>query len=87
MSSKDYPGYDKIAAILAKETIESQVKNGAAWIGTPAEIAAQIAEYNERVGGFESASLQVNFNTVSYADAEASVKLFSEQVMPKFRAA
>ncbi len=43
MSSKDYPGYDKIAEILAKETIETQVKSGAAWIGTPDEIAAQIA--------------------------------------------
>ncbi|MGA3305602.1 MAG: LLM class flavin-dependent oxidoreductase [Stellaceae bacterium] len=87
MSSKDYPGYDKIAEILGKETIESQIKSGAAWIGTPDEIAAQIAAYNDRVGGFESASLQVNFNTVSYADAEASVRRFSEQVMPKFRAA
>lgn len=87
MSSKDYPGYDKIAEILAKETIETQVQSGAAWIGTPDEIAAQIAEYNDRVGGFESASLQVNFNTVSYADAEASVRRFSEAVMPKFRAA
>ena len=87
MSSKDYPGYEKISEILGKETIDSQVESGAAWIGTPDEIAAQIAAYHDRVGGFESASLQVNFNTVSCADAEASVRRFSEQVMPKFRAA
>jgi natural product biosynthesis luciferase-like monooxygenase protein len=84
-SSKDYPGYDKIIAELAKETIESQVESGGAWIGTPDEIAGQIARYNDLVGGFESASLQVNFNTLAYADAERSVRLFGEKVMPRFR--
>jgi alkanesulfonate monooxygenase SsuD/methylene tetrahydromethanopterin reductase-like flavin-dependent oxidoreductase (luciferase family) len=85
MSSADYPGYDKIIDMLSRETIESQVESGAAWIGTPAEIAEQIASYNERIGGFESASLQVNFNTLAYDDAERSVRLFSEKVMPRFR--
>jgi len=84
MSSKDYPGYDKIAEILAKETIDTQVKNGGAWIGSPAEIGDQIARYNDEVGGFESASLQVNFNDLSYDVAERSLRLFSEAVMPKF---
>jgi len=87
MSSKDYPGYDKISEILSKETIETQAKSGAAWIGTPDEIAAQIGEYHERVGGFESASLQINFNDLSYELAEGSMRLFSEKVMPRFRAA
>ena len=85
MSSKDYPGYDKIAEILAKETIESQVASGAAWVGSPASIAEQIRDYHDKVGGFESASLQVNFYDLPYPVAERSVRLFSEQVMPKFR--
>jgi alkanesulfonate monooxygenase SsuD/methylene tetrahydromethanopterin reductase-like flavin-dependent oxidoreductase (luciferase family) len=84
MSSKDYPGYDKIAEILAKETIDTQIKSGGAWIGSPAEIADQIARYNDEVGGFEVASLQVNFNDLSYDAAEQSVRLFSETVMPKY---
>jgi hypothetical protein len=29
----------------------------------------------------------VNFNTISLADAERSVRLFSEKVMPRFRTA
>ncbi len=87
MQSKDYPGYDKIIASLGRETIESQVKIGAAWIGTPDDIAEQIDAYRERVGGFESASLQVNFNTIPYEDAERSARLFGERVMPRFFAA
>jgi alkanesulfonate monooxygenase SsuD/methylene tetrahydromethanopterin reductase-like flavin-dependent oxidoreductase (luciferase family) len=84
MQSKDYPGYDKIIDILGKETIDTQVASGAAWIGTPDEIADQIALYRERIGPFESASLQVNFNDIGYADAERSVRLFGEKVMPRF---
>jgi alkanesulfonate monooxygenase SsuD/methylene tetrahydromethanopterin reductase-like flavin-dependent oxidoreductase (luciferase family) len=84
MQSKDYPGYDKIIDILSRETIETQVKSGAAWIGTPDDIAKQIADYSERIGGFESASLQVNFNTVPYEDAARSARLFAAKVMPPF---
>jgi alkanesulfonate monooxygenase SsuD/methylene tetrahydromethanopterin reductase-like flavin-dependent oxidoreductase (luciferase family) len=83
-TSKDYAGYDKMVTELSKETIDSQVASGAAWVGTPAEIADQIARYNDAIGGIESASLQVNFNTISYEDAERSVRLFSEKVLPRF---
>ncbi|HEX3970873.1 MAG TPA: LLM class flavin-dependent oxidoreductase [Stellaceae bacterium] len=84
MQSKDYPGYDKIIDILSRETIDTQVKSGAAWIGTPDDISKQIEDYFDRVGGFESASVQLNFNTVPYADAERSARLFAEKVMPRF---
>lgn len=86
-SSKDYPGYDKIIAALDKETWETQVEKGAAWVGTPDSIIKQIEDYQEMTGGFEIASLQVNFNTVSYEDALASMRLFSQKVMPHFQGA
>jgi hypothetical protein len=35
-------------------------------------------------GGFEHASLQVNFNTMPYAEALASMHLFARKVMPRF---
>jgi hypothetical protein len=38
-------------------------------------------------GGFEHASLQVNFNAMPYADALASMRLFAGEVMPRFAAA
>jgi natural product biosynthesis luciferase-like monooxygenase protein len=84
MESKDYPGYDKIIAALGRETIDTQVKSGAAWIGTPDDIAKQVEEYSARVGGFESASVQLNFNTVPYEHAQRSARLFAEKVMPRF---
>jgi natural product biosynthesis luciferase-like monooxygenase protein len=87
VKSKDYAGYDKMIEMLSKETIETQVESGAAWVGTPDDIANQIARYVEGMGGFESASLQVNFNTIGYDDAARSVRLFSEKVMPRFRSA
>ena len=36
------------------------------------------------VGGFEDASLQVNFNTILFEDAQRSVRLFGEEVVPRF---
>ena len=84
--SEDYKGYDKIIDMLDKETCESQVEKGAAWIGTPDDLVEQIKAYDIEVGGFEDASLQVNFNTISLEDAERSVRLFGADVMPHFAA-
>ena len=78
-SSADYGNYDKIITALKRETFESQVEAGAAWVGTPSELVDRIAAYDEAVGGIDDASLQVNFNDMSLADAEHSVRLFGEK--------
>ena len=83
-SSTDYKGYDKMIDALKRETFESQVEKGAAWVGTPEQLVDRIAGYAEAVGGIDDASLQVNFNDMSLADAERSVRLFGEEVMPHF---
>ena len=83
-ASKDYANYDKIIAQLKQENFDTQVDKGAAWVGTPDSIRKQIAEYQEQTGGFEIASLQVNFNTIAYEDALSSMRLFSKEVMPHF---
>jgi natural product biosynthesis luciferase-like monooxygenase protein len=83
-SSADYPGYDQVIAGLAKETYESQIAKGAAWIGTPEDIREQIAAYRRQVGDFEIASLQVNFNTIGFEDARRSVELFGRRVIEHF---
>ncbi len=82
--SKDYPDYGKLLSALAKETFESQVEKGGAWVGTPEEIRKSIDAYNEVTGGFDIASMQVNFHTISYEDALTSLRLFSREVMPHF---
>lgn len=83
-NSRDYLGYDKIIADLGKEDFDSQVAKGGAWVGSPERIGDQIASYSEQVGGFEIASLQVNFNDIDVGDAERSMRLFGEQVIPQF---
>ena len=82
-SSADYPGYDKIIAALAQENFETQVEKCAAWIGTPQRILETVASYRGQIGDFEIASLQVNFNDMAMADAEASMRLFGDKVLPR----
>lgn len=84
-ASDNYKGYGKMIEALDRETFESQVEKGAAWVGTPDALAEQIRAYDEEIGGFDDASMQVNFNDLSYDDAERSVKLFGEKVMPVFK--
>ena len=85
LNSKDYPNYDKIVATLASETFDTQMAKGVAWVGTPREIVQRVIAFNEEVGGFESASLQVNFNTITCEDALRSMRLFAREVMPAIR--
>jgi alkanesulfonate monooxygenase SsuD/methylene tetrahydromethanopterin reductase-like flavin-dependent oxidoreductase (luciferase family) len=82
-SSADYKGYDQVIAALARETFDTQVDKCAAWVGTPERILDTIATYQRQVGGFEIASLQVNFNDMPLAMAERSMHLFGEAVLPR----
>src|SRR5205814_9112718 len=82
-TSADYPGYDKIIAGLALETFETQVDKCAAWVGMPQRILDTVHSYRQQIGDFEIASLQVNFNDIALADAEASMRLFGEEVVPR----
>lgn len=84
MSSADYPGYDKVIAALRASHAAEQIASGGAWIGSPDEIAGTIARLQREFGGFEHASLQVNFNTMPYEAALASMRLFAREVMPRF---
>ena len=82
-TSADYPGYDKIIAMLARDDFDSQVAKCAAWVGTPQRILDTVATYRSQIGDFEIASLQVNFNDITLADARASMRLFGEAVLPR----
>jgi alkanesulfonate monooxygenase SsuD/methylene tetrahydromethanopterin reductase-like flavin-dependent oxidoreductase (luciferase family) len=84
MSSTDYPGYDKVIAALRASKAAEQISSGGAWIGSPDEIASTIALLQQEFGGFEHASLQINFNTMPYEAALASARLFAREVMPRF---
>jgi alkanesulfonate monooxygenase SsuD/methylene tetrahydromethanopterin reductase-like flavin-dependent oxidoreductase (luciferase family) len=81
-TSKDYANYGKMIEKLKDDRFESNVAGGSAWVGTPLQLIEQIRAYREQVGDFEQASLQVNFNTISYSDAKRSMELFAREVMP-----
>jgi len=84
LSSKDYPGYDKVIAKLKDASMESMVASGAAWIGSPREIIATIGGLARDYGQFEHASLQINFNVIPRDMALASLRLFGTEVLPHF---
>jgi alkanesulfonate monooxygenase SsuD/methylene tetrahydromethanopterin reductase-like flavin-dependent oxidoreductase (luciferase family) len=83
-TSQDYPGYDKIIAGLRASNAADQMATGAAWVGTPDEIARTVATMQADFGGFEHASLQVNFNLMPFDAAMRSMRLFAREVMPRF---
>ncbi len=85
-SSGDYPGYDAIIRGLKADTFESQLAQGAVWVGSPDSISEQIAAYVDAVGGFEVASMQVNFAGLPYEVATRSLDLFGREVLPRFSA-
>jgi len=86
VSSKDYPGYEKMIARLEKDNLESRVERGAAWVGSPERLRDVIADYQRKVGGFDIASLQINTKSLPFEKAAASMELFAREVIPHFTA-
>jgi alkanesulfonate monooxygenase SsuD/methylene tetrahydromethanopterin reductase-like flavin-dependent oxidoreductase (luciferase family) len=86
-ASSAYPGYPELIERLSKESFESQLEKGAAWVGDPDSIAEQVVRLWHETGGFDIASLQVNFNTLDADLAAASMRLFSQEVVPRVRRA
>ena len=86
-STKDYPGYDKMIEVLAREDVHSQRAKSAAFVGSPEEIRDMIADFARQVGGFDVASMQVNTKLLDVEKAKASMRLFARTVMPHFTGA
>ena len=84
-SSADYPGYAQMIAAMEKETFDSILAAGGAWVGTPDDILTQAKDYQQQIGGFEIASLQVNFATLAFSEAERSLQLFGKEVLPRIK--
>ncbi|MEK7216012.1 MAG: LLM class flavin-dependent oxidoreductase [Chloroflexota bacterium] len=86
VSSADYPGYAQMIAAIKRDSFDTVLAHGGAWVGSPREILEQARAYQAQVGGFEVASLQVNFATMAYDDARRSVELFAHEVLPALQA-
>ena len=83
--SKDYRGYRESMSKLKTVDLDQQIASGGAWIGSPERIADSIQKCVETIGPFEHASVQVNFASLSYRHALASLRLFCERVVPQFQ--
>ena len=83
-SSQDYPGYDGHMEKLRAANFDSLLNSGTIWVGTPEDVRQQVSGYAQEVGGFDMASLQVNFHLISASDAAASMRLFAQDVIPEF---
>jgi alkanesulfonate monooxygenase SsuD/methylene tetrahydromethanopterin reductase-like flavin-dependent oxidoreductase (luciferase family) len=82
LSSADYPGYDKMFAKIRELNTETQIASGSAWIGSPDEVRAEMHRSFERFGRYDHASLQINFNLLPLDKSLASLRLFTNEVMP-----
>jgi alkanesulfonate monooxygenase SsuD/methylene tetrahydromethanopterin reductase-like flavin-dependent oxidoreductase (luciferase family) len=80
----DYKNYDRMREKMTRETFETQVAHLAAFVGTPVDIIERLHMLDDVMGGCDHASMQVNFNDMAYEDAERSVRLFGEKVIPHF---
>ncbi|MGH6672437.1 MAG: LLM class flavin-dependent oxidoreductase [Xanthobacteraceae bacterium] len=83
-SSKDYKGYDESIGRMKNFTLESQIEARGALVGNPDEIKSIIRGFEDKIGKFEHASLQINFGTLDFAEAQRSMRLFARDVMPAF---
>ena len=83
-SSEDYPGYEGYLDGLRSANFNSLLNSGTIWVGNPEDIRHQISGYAEEVGGFDTASMQVNFHLISESDAAGSMRLFAKEVIPFF---
>lgn len=84
VTSTDYPDRPRMLQKLKEASFDSKLGDGSLWVGTPKDIREMIAYYDDAVGGFEAASLQVNFHTLPVEAAAASLRLFAKEVMPAF---
>jgi alkanesulfonate monooxygenase SsuD/methylene tetrahydromethanopterin reductase-like flavin-dependent oxidoreductase (luciferase family) len=82
--STDYVGYEKKREQFKKLNLTALIENCGAWVGSPAEVRAQISKLYDAVGGFDYAALQVNFHTLPIEEAMRSIELFSREVVPHF---
>jgi alkanesulfonate monooxygenase SsuD/methylene tetrahydromethanopterin reductase-like flavin-dependent oxidoreductase (luciferase family) len=83
-SSGDYKGYDKKIEAIKNNTFDKMLASGSIWVGNPKQVRDTIATLNDAIGGFEIASLQLNFHTLPLHEAMRSLKLFAREVMPAF---
>jgi natural product biosynthesis luciferase-like monooxygenase protein len=82
-TSGNYAGYAQVVAAIRAQTAEKLIEGHTALVGTPSEVAAELAYLRGLLGEFEP-SLQLNFGGMTDQLAFRSLELFATQVAPRF---
>jgi alkanesulfonate monooxygenase SsuD/methylene tetrahydromethanopterin reductase-like flavin-dependent oxidoreductase (luciferase family) len=86
VTSKDYPGYERMLDGMRANDFDAMRQRNLAWCGTPQDIADMIAAcYRDIPGGVDIVSAQISFHDLPVEKAAASMRRFAEHVMPRFR--
>ncbi|MPZ14626.1 MAG: LLM class flavin-dependent oxidoreductase [Chloroflexi bacterium] len=80
--SGDYAGYQQVVAGVRAQTPQKLMDSHTALVGTPGEVAEQLAYLRSKLGDFEP-SMQINFGGMTDADAFRTLELFASEVVPK----
>ncbi|MBV9099808.1 MAG: LLM class flavin-dependent oxidoreductase [Candidatus Dormibacteraeota bacterium] len=78
-----YKGYEHLVEQIKRNTYEDALRDTKVFVGTPAQVAEQIAMVREWYGEVEP-SLQINFGNMPHEAAQRSLELFAAEVMPKY---
>jgi len=82
--SAAYKGYGKMMESLKNVDLDSMIESGSAWVGNPDEVRTLVDRAVNASGGFEHASMQVNFASLPVDEARRSMELFAAAVMPHY---
>jgi alkanesulfonate monooxygenase SsuD/methylene tetrahydromethanopterin reductase-like flavin-dependent oxidoreductase (luciferase family) len=85
-ASGNYAGYAPMVEAIRKTTGESLIAGHTALVGTPDEVADELAYLRSVLGEFEP-SLQINFGGMSDREAFRNLELFAREVAPRFAGA
>jgi alkanesulfonate monooxygenase SsuD/methylene tetrahydromethanopterin reductase-like flavin-dependent oxidoreductase (luciferase family) len=73
-------------AHLAHAPVEEIIEDGYFFAGNPDSVFTQLKRFYERVGGFGNLLLMGHAGTMSFGSSYKSMRLFAEEVLPRFRA-
>ncbi|HEY7062960.1 MAG TPA: LLM class flavin-dependent oxidoreductase [Chloroflexota bacterium] len=82
-ASGNYAGYEKMVTAIRAQTADSLREGRVAFVGTPAEVIEQVQFVRDTFGEVEP-SMQINFGSISTAEATRTLELFAREVMPAF---
>ncbi|MDI3408188.1 LLM class flavin-dependent oxidoreductase [Streptomyces cavernicola] len=83
--SEAYPGYERLVAATKQSHFDSKMEQKKLLIGAPDQVRAQLEQIADWFGDDISVSLSVHSGHLSFKDAETTMRLMAEDVIPKLK--